>query len=58
MGVTPLMVAAKYGRLHNVELLLKKASDEPNTGVHHKDSSAYYAIHYASEEGHTVSNTL
>ena len=63
MGLTPLMVAATHGRLHNLEALLKKIEtgdqeSQGSSGVHHKDSSAYYPLHYAAEAGHTVCHTV
>ncbi|XP_074658150.1 poly [ADP-ribose] polymerase tankyrase-like [Tubulanus polymorphus] len=67
-GNTPLMIACKYGRAHNVEALLKKAKadvaarqkgNSPELddrfgigGVHKMDRSGRCAIHMAAENGH------
>ncbi|XP_033624396.1 poly [ADP-ribose] polymerase tankyrase-like [Asterias rubens] len=54
-GTTPLMVAARCGRLQNIELLLKKIESDSNdelVGVKRKSASAEYPIHYAARAGH------
>ncbi|XP_038073028.1 poly [ADP-ribose] polymerase tankyrase-like [Patiria miniata] len=58
--VTPLMIAAKYGRAQNIETLIKNiksgaASSEENPekmAVGHKTKKGHFAIHYAAEGGH------
>ncbi|XP_033625691.1 poly [ADP-ribose] polymerase tankyrase-like [Asterias rubens] len=58
--ITPLMIAAMYGRTHNIEVLLKNlksVSDQEDgptglSGVNLKDKTGYFAIHYAAEKGH------
>ncbi|XP_038075210.1 poly [ADP-ribose] polymerase tankyrase-like [Patiria miniata] len=54
-AMTPLMVAALYGRQQNIEVLLKKI-ESGNTdelcGVKRKSATAEYAIHYATKAGH------
>ncbi|XP_014669075.1 PREDICTED: tankyrase-like protein [Priapulus caudatus] len=59
---SPLMVAAYFGRTHNVELLLKKAkSDQSSTsegtghglaGVNQADRRKFTALHVACLKGH------
>eukprot|EP00741_Cyanophora_paradoxa_P023736 tig00021617_g22927.t1 len=48
LKVTPLMVAAFRGRLHNVALLVKEAA----ASVPAKDSAGRTALHYAAAAGH------
>mmetsp|Transcript_41579 Transcript_41579/g.36951 ORF Transcript_41579/g.36951 Transcript_41579/m.36951 type:complete len:223 (+) Transcript_41579:1781-2449(+) len=46
---TPLMIAAKYGRTKNVEVLLSHAD---STMISLKDRNSMAAIHYAAEGGY------
>ena len=50
MKNTPLMLACQFGRIKNVECLLENES-RANVGM--KNKSAYTAVHYSAEKGHT-----
>ncbi|XP_006818908.1 poly [ADP-ribose] polymerase tankyrase-like [Saccoglossus kowalevskii] len=59
MCLTPLMVAAKTGRVHNIEILAKKIKDSKNRDedgggfqIDRTDRATYTALHYAAENGH------
>jgi len=49
--MTPLMVACKYGRLKNVQVLLGLLEKEPNL-LKQKNKEGNMAIHLATERGH------
>ncbi|XP_038072455.1 poly [ADP-ribose] polymerase tankyrase-like isoform X2 [Patiria miniata] len=58
--VTPLMIAAKYGRVQNIETLIENiksvaASLDENSvkmALEQKTNKGHFAIHYAAEGGH------
>lgn len=52
--MTPLMIASKHGRLHNVKLLLELVQEEQErtTLLKVKSREGQRAIHYAALNGH------
>ena len=54
-GMTPLMIAAKLGRVNNCTAILefaKKSKILPKSLVNRVDSTNYSSLHYAAEAGH------
>ena len=46
---TPLMLACRYGRAHNVKILTE---DETRSNIVAKNKEGYCALHYAAQYGH------
>ena len=55
-GLTPLMIAARLGRVNNCKVLLEQAKKTKGMSqrsyVNHIDCHNYTALHYAAENGH------
>ena len=49
LGITPLMIAAIYGRAQNIKTLLEK---EETSNIHAKNKESMQAIHLAAMNGH------
>lgn len=65
---TPLILAAKCGRAHNIHALMElkitveteegEEIEEPQVKVNAKNKKTLTALHYAAKKGHVVSKSL
>lgn len=65
---TPLILAAKCGRAHNIHALMElkitveieegEEIEEPQVKINAKNKKTLTALHYAAKKGHVVSKSL